>query len=420
MSVFKGDKINIEITGSSHGEEMRLKMNGIPSFSFDREILNDYLQRRKPSGDFQTERRESDIPEFKKGIVDGRVVGEIEVVVNNQDVKKEDYAELYGKPRPSHADYCRYIKDGSLDFSGGGRFSGRLTVLYCVAGAIASSYLKNKGIKVESEIISVGKAKKGNENFNEEVKRQLSEAKKDGDSLGAVVKCVAKGVPAGLGNDYFQGMESKISSLVYAIPGVKGVEFGKGFAISELRGSEANDEWRTEDGKIFSSTNNSGGINGGITNGMDVELSVAFRPTPSIAKKQKTVDLKTGENTEIEVKGRHDVCFALRTLPIVESALAIAILDEILKDEETKSIENYRAEIDKIDDDIKDLFLKRMEISRRIGRLKAKNGEKVYSLEREKAILERLCDGENAQDAEKIKKLYSDIFYLSRKEQEKI
>ena len=229
MSVFKGDKINIEITGSSHGEEMRLKMNGIPSFSFDREILNDYLQRRKPSGDFQTERRESDIPEFKKGIIDGRVVGEIEVVVNNQDVKKGDYAELYGKPRPSHADYCRYIKDGSLDFSGGGRFSGRLTVLYCVAGAIASSYLKNKGIKVESEIISVGKAKKENENFSEEVKRQLSEAKKDGDSLGAVVKCVAKGVPAGLGNDYFQGMESKISSLVYAIPGVKGVELDGGF-----------------------------------------------------------------------------------------------------------------------------------------------------------------------------------------------
>lgn len=420
MSVFKGDRINIELVGGSHDEEMILKMSGTPSFDLDMEKINDYLERRKPSGEFQTQRRESDIPEFKKGLINGRIDGDIEVSVKNREIKKEDYDRLYGKPRPSHADYCQFVKDGDPDFSGGGRFSGRLTVLYCVAGGVAASYLEKKGIKIKGEIISVGKAKKDAAEFSAEVLKELNEAKENSDSVGAVIECVAKGVPAGLGNDYFEGIEGKISSLVYAIPGVKGVEFGKGFAISELKGSEANDQWRYDGGKAVTETNNSGGINGGITNGMPIVLKVAFKPTPSIGKPQKTIDLLSGENTTIEIKGRHDVCFALRAVPVVESAVAIALLDELLKVEEGSTVKDLRAELDKIDDDLRDLFLRRMKISGAIGRLKAQNGDKILSEEREHAILKRVTKGLNEKDAEIIKKLYEEIFHLSRKEQENL
>ncbi len=348
MSKWCGKKISVEIFGESHSEEIGVRASGLPGFKIDEKTLKEFTSRRLAGGGvYSTSRVEADAPIFIKGYDNGTIGGDFEAIIKNTNVRSGDYSLLFGKPRPSHADYCAYVKDGVLDFSGGGRFSGRLTAPLVLLGGILKQYLQSRGIRIYSYISQVGKIK-GKSYFDgvdeEELKLQrdfpslsrademLAEifaAKADGDSVGAVADCVIKGVPAGLGNDYFEGLESKISSLVYAVPAVKGVEFGMGFSFAEMLGSEANDPWRYQSGAVESPTNNSGGINGGISNGMDITFKAAFRPTPSIAKKQETVDLIKKENTTIIIGGRHDACVAVRALPAIESAAAIAIADEM-------------------------------------------------------------------------------------------
>ena len=350
MSILKGKNLTVEITGESHSPEMKLKVKGFPSFTFDGNALSEFLSRRKASKNaFSTPRIESDAPRFT-GVENFKINGDFEVVIENSNVKSEDYGDLYGKPRPSHADYAWYLKDNALDFSGGGRFSARLTAPYCVLGGLCKQYLESKGIYIASYLQSVGgvegKSYKDGEisysdiqnlskdfpslDKKQEMLDEIEKARSSGDSVGGVIETVVYGMPAGVGDNLFEGLEGKISQLVFSVPAVKGVEFGSGFDMAKSYGSKVNDELYYENGNIKLKSNNNGGINGGISNGFNLTLRVAMKPTPSISREQNTVDLVNKENTVIKIKGRHDACVAVRGVPCIESAVAIAILDEVL------------------------------------------------------------------------------------------
>ena len=351
MFCFKGDRLQIEIFGASHSQEIGVIMKNFPEENIDRKKLDEFLQRRRPLYSFSTERKETDEPIFSEFTND--VLSEnVKVVIKNSDIRSGDYNNLYGKPRPSHADYAAYLKDGRLDFSGGGEFSGRMTAPLCIAGGISKQLLENRGIYVGAYLSLVGdvngKSYKNGEISLEEITsyrdfpsltnsqemiEEIGKAKKENDSVGGIVECVVKGMKKGVGGTLFDGLESEISQLLFAVPGVKGVEFGRGFSFAEERGSQVNDEIAIKDGKIYTKTNNSGGINGGVSNGEDITLAVAFRPTPSIGIKQNTADLVKMKNTEIVVSGRHDACIAVRAVPVVEAAVSIALLDKICADE---------------------------------------------------------------------------------------
>ena len=352
MSTFNGKNISVEIFGESHAEQIGVKICGFPSFKFDSEKLDKFLARRKASAQvYSTARVESDTPIFHN-LVDGQISGEFSAVISNANVKSQDYAALTGKPRPSHADYAWFLKDGVTNFAGGGRFSGRMTAPLCVAGGIAKQYLERLGIKICAYVKSIGEINglsyKDGEIAASELEalensgafpslmsadlmlQEIAKKKADGDSLGGVIECIVYGMKPGLGDCLFDGLEGKIANLIYSVPAVKGVEFGDGFDLTKVPGSVANDCYRYVDGKVTAITNSAGGINGGISNGANVTLSVAIRPTPSIAKTQDTVDLINKVNTTIAIKGRHDACIVPRAVPCIESAVALAILDEIL------------------------------------------------------------------------------------------
>lgn len=352
MSAFNGKKIRVEIFGESHSDKIGVAVSGFPSFKFDPIKLDKFLARRKAAGQvYSTARSEPDSPVFD-GLSDGMITGDFTAVIYNTDKRSADYNELLGKPRPSHADYAWHLKDGATDFTGGGRFSGRMTAPLCVVGGIAKDYLSRLGINIYAYISSIGntssRSYKDGKIAADELERliasgafpaldnaqkmldEIAEAKAQGDSLGGVIECIVYGMKQGVGECLFDGLEGKIASLVYAVPAVKGVEFGDGFSLTKVPGSVANDSLRYVDGKVVTTKNSAGGINGGISNGNNITLSVAIRPTPSIAKEQDTVDLINKVNTKIKIKGRHDACIVPRAVPCIESAVALAILDEIL------------------------------------------------------------------------------------------
>lgn len=350
MSVFNGRKLRIEIYGESHAEKIGVSVKGLNGITFDEKALTEFTARRKAAlSVYSTSRKEPDVPVFT-GVKNGKIVGDFTAEIFNVDRISKDYSALYGKPRPSHADYAWHIKDGALDFSGGGRFSARLTAPLCVVGGILKQYLRTRGVEIESYVSSVGKVaarsyKDGAVSVKEirslreggfpsldkkeEITEEILAAKSAGDSVGGTVECVIFGLK-GAGDNLFGGLEGKISNLVFAVPAVKGVEFGDGFDLAAMRGSLANDGLYIKDGKVKFYNNRAGGINGGIANGEPITFRAAFRPTPSISLPQKTVDLVKGENTEIIINGRHDACVVPRALPVIESVAAIAVADEIL------------------------------------------------------------------------------------------
>ncbi len=347
MSKWVGNRISLELYGTSHGENVGVKCENFPKIKIDFEKLYAFMSRRRGGQGFgSTPRKESDMPEFVSGVNYGVIEdGNFEAVIKNSNKKSSDYDELYGKPRPSHADYCDYVKSGTLDYRGGGRFSARLTAPLCVAGFIAKEFLNEKGVYAHAYVSSVGKVKgksyKDGVTLEEissiadfpslsnkkKMVREIEKALKKGDSVGATCECVVYGVKAGIGDDYFDGLEGKIASLLYSIPAVKGVEFGLGFDLSTMNGSKANDAFYFDGDKVKTKTNNSGGINGGISNGMPLTMRVAFRPTPSISREQESVDLVNKTNVKIKIRGRHDACVAVRALPVIESAVYLALLD---------------------------------------------------------------------------------------------
>lgn len=360
MSSNLGTNLKVSIFGQSHGRAIGVTMDGLPAGEpIDVNELQTFLDRRKPgTSSLTTQRKEGDIPEFLAGVTED---GEnlltcgvpLSAVIFNGDQHSTDYNNLRYNPRPSHADYTAFLKYGDArDMRGGGHFSARLTAPLCIAGGICLQMLSRRGIEVGAHLKSVGSVE--DESFplypdkalfdslksrtpatiSEEAGRKMlkvvEEAKMDTDSVGGVIECAVTGFPAGIGGPMFDGVESELAKALFGIPAVKGVEFGNGFAATALRGSENNDPFVLKDGHIATETNNSGGIQGGITNGMPVVFRIGLKPTPSIAKPQKTVNLDTMEETELVIKGRHDPCVALRAVPVVEAVAALVLTDLLL------------------------------------------------------------------------------------------
>jgi len=330
MNTF-GENIRLTIFGESHGDAIGMVLDGFPAGeSIDLEGVREQLSRRAPgSSELATARKEADEPVFLSGILNGLSTGApICATIRNTDTRSGDYHPE--KPRPGHADLTAQIKyRGFSDCRGGGPFSGRLTAAMVAAGAVCMQALGRRGVEVRASIVRIGPVESSNPDFDFAMRKEILDARSTGDSVGGVIECVATGIPAGLGGLMFGGMESRISAALFSIPGVKGVEFGAGFGIAKLRGSQSNDPIRIENGRIFTETNNSGGINGGITNGMPLTLRCAFRPTPSISREQKTVDLIKQENTTLRILGRHDPCIVPRAVPVVESLVAFCIMDAL-------------------------------------------------------------------------------------------
>lgn len=358
MSSMWGSNIKISVFGESHGEAIGVVLDGLPAGEkIDFDEINAQMKRRRPgSTSLATSRNESDTAHVISGIFEGKTTGApLCAVINNENASSKDYEKSRFLPRPGHADFTAHVKyKGFEDFRGGGHFSGRLTAPVVFAGAICRQILAKKGVFIGSHIASVGNIV--DEKFNlvnipyevlnrlsqsafpvlsEEIKKKMEEkileVKAQKDSIGGVIECAVVGVPCGIGEPIFDNIESKISSIIFGIPGVKGVEFGAGFELSKKCGSVCNDNFTVSSGVIKTTTNNSGGILSGISSGMPIVFRAAFKPTPSIAKKQTTVNLKSGLAEKISIQGRHDPCIAVRASAVVEAAAAIAILDLIKK-----------------------------------------------------------------------------------------
>ncbi len=358
MSSTYGENLKLSIFGQSHGPAIGMTLDGIPAgLPVDTEKLQHFLNRRAPGqNDWSTPRREEDRPEFLGGILDGYTCGApIAAVIHNKNTRSGDYDNLKDCPRPGHADYTAQIKYGGFqDAAGGGHFSGRLTAPLCIAGGLCKQWLEEMGIHIGAHILAIGEC--GDVYFDpmdpeiesvspefpvldpeagSAMRELIAQAREAGDSVGGIIECAVTGLPAGVGEPMFGGVESRIAQIVYGIPAVKGVEFGIGFDCACVPGSQSNDSYGIVDGKIVTHTNNAGGILGGITTGMPVIFTTAFKATPSIACPQQSVSLRDMTNRELVVKGRHDPCIVPRAVPVVEAAVAIAIYDLILGNTQT-------------------------------------------------------------------------------------
>ncbi|MBE6650252.1 MAG: chorismate synthase [Ruminococcaceae bacterium] len=356
MSSEFGNKIKISVFGQSHGESIGVVINGLPSGeAIDFNELQTFMERRRGGKNaFSTKRSEADIPEFVSGIANGKTCGmPLCAIIRNGDKRSSDYSELLDKPRPGHADYTAFVKwSGNADMRGGGHFSGRLTAPLCIAGGIAKQILARRGIYVGAHLDSVAGIRDkrfemtdGRELFEEiatkdfpvidtvageQMKAAIISASGELDSVGGVIECMVTGMPAGIGEPMFDGVENRLASALFGIPAVKGVEFGRGFETALLKGSENNDPYIIENGEIKTATNNAGGILGGITNGAPVVVRTAIKPTPSISREQDTVSLSEMTAQKLVVKGRHDPCIAQRAVPVVEAVTAAVLLDMLI------------------------------------------------------------------------------------------
>ena len=361
MSSELGTTLRLSVFGTSHGSEIGMTLNGLPAGeAIDLSQLQAFLDRRKPgTSEVTTQRREPDVPEFRSGVTgDGSSAlvtdgSPLTAVIRNTNQHSSDYDALRALPRPSHADYTAFVKYGrDFDMRGGGPFSARLTAPMCIAGGVCLQILARRGIFLGAHLESVGNVMDEpfplypDQALFDEIKArhpapidtsagqkmldEIVNAKMDSDSLGGVIECAVTGFPAGVGGPMFDGIEGELAKALFGIPAVKGVEFGNGFDAAELRGSENNDAFLVKDGHIATESNRSGGIQGGISNGMPLVFRVALKPTPSIAKPQKTVDLDTMEETELVIKGRHDPCVAVRAVPVVEALAAVVLTDLLL------------------------------------------------------------------------------------------
>ena len=353
MSSMYGENLRLSVFGQSHAPAIGMTLDGIPAgLPVDMAALQAFLARRAPGQNgFSTTRKEADTPEFLCGISDGFTCGApVTAIIRNTNTRSGDYDNLRDCPRPGHADYTAQIKYGGYqDAAGGGHFSGRLTAPICIAGGLCIQWLAQKGIRVGAHIASIAGISDmpfdmtdpqidavGKEfpvldtETGEAMGNAILEAKSAGDSVGGVIECAVTGLPAGLGDPMFDGVENRIAGIVFGIPAVKGLEFGLGFGLSAMRGSLSNDPFIMSNGEVRTATNNCGGILGGITDGMPLIFRAAVKPTPSIATCQRSVSLSQKAEQELIVKGRHDPCIVPRAVPVIEAAAAIAVMDMIL------------------------------------------------------------------------------------------
>ena len=354
MSGMWGSKIKLSIFGESHGNAIGITIDGLPAgFSIDMDKIMMEMARRAPGkSSLSTPRKESDIPEILSGYFEGKTTGTpLCAIIRNSNTKSKDYSKLKDVMRPGHADYTGAVRyKGFNDYRGGGHFSGRITAPLVFAGAICKQILEVKGIIVSAHINSIGKIKDCsflesdisdellnsfkekelpliNTKLEDEMRQEILSARSSGDSIGGTIECAILGVSPGIGDPFFDSVESTLAHLMFSVPAVKGIEFGKGFDISKMRGLEANDEYYLENGNIKTKTNNNGGILGGITNGMPIIFNVAIKPTASIFKEQNTVNIVTMEETTLCIEGRHDPCILQRALPVIEAVAAIGITE---------------------------------------------------------------------------------------------
>ena len=354
-SIFKGN-INVSIFGESHGAGIGVVIDGLPAGEkINMQEVSHFMKRRAPKSDgTSTYRHEKDIPEVLSGMLDGVTTGApLAAIIRNTDTKSGDYKNISHLARPAHADYTAYVRyNGFNDIKGGGHFSGRLTAPLCFAGAICTQILANRGIYIGAHIKSIHDVHDDcfnpvsisyddikaihnrdfpviNKGIMDERKSVILNARNNLASVGGIVECCAIGVPAGIGSPMFAGLENIIASAMFAIPAVKGIEFGAGFDSTRMTGSENNDEFYIEEDTVKTRTNHHGGILGGISSGMPIMMNVAFKPTPSIARPQRTIDYQKAENATIEIKGRHDPCIVPRAVPCVESIVGISLLSSI-------------------------------------------------------------------------------------------
>ncbi len=352
MSDMWGKNIQLAIFGESHGAAIGGVISSLPAgVEIDFDAINHELRRRNHRAAYSTARAEADEFEILSGVYNGKTTGSaLSFVIRNQDTRSGDYKNLNITPRPGHADYPASVKySGFNDYRGGGHFSGRITALLVVAGAIAKQILAKDGIDIFAHILSIGSVKgesfvdsgicddmvsllknkifAASDELEKEMLAEVEKYRSEGNSIGGVIECAVTGIDAGYGNPFFESVESRLASMLFSIPAVKGVEFGKGFDICEMNGFDANDAYEYINGTVTTKSNNNGGILGGITNGAPIIFKTAIKPTPSVSIEQETVDLDGKINTTVQVKGRHDSCIVPRAVPVVEAAAALVILD---------------------------------------------------------------------------------------------
>ena len=371
--------LDYTLFGESHGPVVGVLLRHVPAgIPVDALQMEQDLLRRRPAGELSTARREEDPVQFLSGVFQGHTTGmPLVMVIPNRDARGGDYEALRSVARPGHADYTAHVKaKGFHDYRGGGHFSGRLTAPLTAAGSIAKTALSARGVAISAHIVE-----------EESLRRRAAAAKAAGDSVGGQIVCTISGLPAGIGGpDWYDAVESEIARHVFAIPAVKAVGFGAGEEFAVLRGSQANDPLRTDGRTVWTETNHNGGINGGITNGMPVEFTVTFKPTPTIAAAQETVDLARMENITLSAAGRHDSCIALRAAPVVEAAAALAIC-QLWQEEPAEGLAGCRQEIDRIDEEIVRLLTERFLVGQRVGRFKREKGLPVLDRQREREVL---------------------------------
>ncbi len=353
-STYRGKNLTLTVFGQSHSAAIGAVLDGMPEgFMPDLSELAGFMERRAPGRNkMSTARREDDIPRILSGLAAGvTCAAPLAFMITNKDQHSGDYADICDKPRPGHADFTAHVKyGGHNDVAGGGHFSGRLTAPICAAGGILLQYLRSRGITVAAHIENIGKAADVRfdgaavseddlrallakdfpvikDSAADEMAEEIERARLASDSVGGVIECAVTGLPAGLGDPMFDGIENRLAQALFAIPAVKGVEFGAGFAVSDMLGSENNDPFYMDGDRIRTRTNNHGGILGGITSGMPLVFRIALKPTPSIGTEQDTVSLSRRCNTRLTVHGRHDPCIVPRAVPVVEAVAALVLAD---------------------------------------------------------------------------------------------
>ena len=356
-STFDGN-LRISVFGQSHSGGIGCVIDGLPAGEkLDLDALQAFLSRRAPGKNaWSTPRKEADLPEILSGLADGMTCGApLSAVIRNTNTRSQDYSELRDIPRPGHADYTAHIRyNGHQDVAGGGHFSGRLTAPLCIAGGICKQILERRGITIGAHVLRIrnetdipfhlvnltaedllAPGKKDfpviDDSAAQRMQSAVQAARENCDSVGGIIECAAVGVPAGIGDPMFDGMENRIARIVFAIPAMKGIEFGAGFDVARMTGSENNDPYFIDGKTVRTRTNNAGGILGGITSGMPVIFRAAVKPTPSIARQQDSISLSRKENAVLAVRGRHDPCIVPRAVPVMEAAMAIAIMDALLE-----------------------------------------------------------------------------------------
>ena len=452
MSVYKGQTLTLSIFGTSHGPSIGMTLSGIPSeANINLDVLQEFMARRAPGNSpLSTSRKEPDQPEFVSGIRSGSSGNsrnlttdgsEIKAIIYNRDVKSSDYSKIANTPRPGHADYTAHVKYGGLEDSrGGGAFSGRMTAPLCIAGGICKKLLAERGIYIHASIHDIH----GNA---EDPLSEIKKAQVLRDSVGGTISCTISGLDAGYGGPLFEGLEGRIAEIVYAIPAVKGIEFGAGFESTRMYGSENNDEfYYDENDTVCTRTNNCGGILGGISDGMDIEFRVAIKPTPSIARPQRTIVYDSTEEAVIEVQGRHDPCIVPRAVPCVEAAAAVVIADLVLTEKAVSSaaskkskglttasptsassfglasddLSHLRSSIDEIDLQLLNLIERRLQIAESVAAYKKENNLGIIDSNREASLLKRIQSLSSDDLADLNVDIFKAIIRASCKHQEKI